>query len=176
MQSDDIPIMTEEVFLILRPTLPPGTYISSAFRNADYQLRVIREKAKMWNEHHPRDPIPLPGYMSVEKPHTWAPTLIALRGKIDINAPYTVVYNNVRLPVSPHSAMRAVFDLAHPDRTEKRIKEILICCIAATRKGLLVYRQLKPETRNGQLAVHVDVQSVSSRALDRVRSEIGWVG
>jgi hypothetical protein len=176
MQSDDIPIMTEEVFLILKPSLPTGTYISSAFRNADYQLRIIREKAKEWNAHHPRDPIPLPGSMSVDKPHTWAPTLIALRRKIAINAPYSVVYNHVRLPASPHGAMRAVFDLAHPDRTELKINEILNCCAAAQRKGLVVYRQLKPETRNGQLAVHVDVQSVSSRALDRVRSEIGWVG
>jgi hypothetical protein len=173
MQSDDVPIITEEVFLILKPYLPAGTYMSSAFRDAAYQLRVIQQKAEAWNREHPNDRIPLPA-MHLKMPQTWAPTLIALRKRIKINAPYTVVYDKIKLPVTPHSNMRAVFDLSHPSQTVPKIHDILHCCVAAGKRGLIEYNQLKPETEGGQLAVHVDVKTVSSRALQQLWEQMGF--
>ena len=38
-----VPVPTEEVFLILKRYLPSGTYMSSAYRSPQDQVRVIQD-------------------------------------------------------------------------------------------------------------------------------------
>ena len=101
--------MTQEVFQILKPLLPPGTYMSSAYRSAEDQLRVIRELVCQYNAENPKAPISFPAHVSVDAPQTWLPALVKLRKRYAVNAP--VAAGGIR--PSPHSADRVVFDLSH---------------------------------------------------------------
>jgi hypothetical protein len=159
MPDINVPVPTEEVFLILKRYLPQGTYMSSAYRSPQDQLRVIQDLVRKYNAETPNAPISLPLHLSVGMPHTWLPALIKLRKRYAVNAPIAV-HN---FGASPHSASRVVFDMAHPEKTSKKLNEINEACIIAEKRQLLGFNQIKVEPH--QNAVHVDVRWVSSHAL-----------
>ena len=83
----DVPIPTEEVFLILKRYLPHGTYMSSAYRSPQDQLRVIQDLVHKYNS-DPRNrarQISLPHHLAVDLPQTWLPALVKLRKQFAVN-------------------------------------------------------------------------------------------
>ena len=44
-----VPVPTEEVFLLLKRYMPRGTYMSSAYRSPQDQLRVIQDLVHKYN-------------------------------------------------------------------------------------------------------------------------------
>jgi hypothetical protein len=172
MKYGFVPPITAEVFMILRPYLPQGTYLSSAYRSPSDQLEIIRNLAR---EHG----VPLPQKMDVESSSSWLPVLRTLRSQHDVivNAPKDVKSGPRH---SPHSDFKAVFDLSHPNAgksksLEARLKaldDIVKGCELAEKAGLMTFGQKKIEVVNR--AVHCHVRSVSSRALKRLYMELGY--
>jgi hypothetical protein len=93
-------------------------------------------------------------------PQTWLPALIKLRQQFAVNAPISV--HNIG--ASPHSALRVVFDMANPEKTSRKLNEIKEACIIAERRRLVGFNQIRVEPNPKQMAVHVDVRWISSRA------------
>src|SRR5260370_1143826 len=105
-----VPVPTEEIFLILKRYLPRGTYMSSAYRSPQEQLRVIQDLVHKYNADpkNKANPILLPHQLSVDMPQTWLPALLKLRKQVAVNAPVPV-HGKVNIGASPHSALRVVF-------------------------------------------------------------------
>jgi len=174
----DVPVLTGEVFLVLKRYLPTGTYISSAYRSPAHQLSVIRDMANAHNSNpkNKASKISVPAAMSVDDARTWLPVLRALRAQhYAVNAPTEVRHGGkVEFKSSPHSAYRVVFDLAHREKTLDKLREIKEGCATAERRRVVKFNQVKVEPKAAQMAVHVDVMWVSSRALDQLWTEMGF--
>ena len=170
-----VPVPTEEIFLILKRYLPRGTYMSSAYRSPQEQLRVIQDLVHIYNTDpkNKGNPILLPHQLSVDKPQTWLPALLRLRKQVAVNAPVPV-HGQVNIGASPHSALRAVFDVTNQEKTPQKLNEIKEACIIAEKRGLLGFNQIKVEPDPKQMAVHLDVKWVSSRALDELWTTMGY--
>ncbi len=171
-----VPVQTEEVFLILRRYLPRGTYMSDAYRSPQDQLRVIQKLVHEYNA-NPRNKahqILLPHHLSVDVPQSWLPSLVRIRKQgVAVNAPVPVRGND-NIGASPHTKFRVVFDLANKEKTPQKLHEIKQACIIAERQGLVGFNQIKIEPNSTQMAVHLDVKWVSSQALDRLWSTLGY--
>lgn len=171
----DVPVPTEEVFLILKRYLPAGTYMSSAYRSPQHQLRVIQDLVRKYNDDpkNKSDKISLPHNLSVDLPQTWLPALLKLRKRFAVNAPIPV-HGKVNIGGSPHSAYRVVFDLANREKTVQKLHEIKEACVAAEKRGFAGFNQIKIEPDPKQMAVHLDVKWVSSRALQELWTIQGY--
>ena len=92
-----------------------------------------------------------------------------------VNAP-TPVYagHKIEIASSPHSAQRVVFDLANHRSSNPKLQEIKSACQTAEKCGLVGFNQIKIEANPKQMAVHVDVKWVSSRALDELWTTMGF--
>ena len=170
-----VPVPTEEIFLILKRYLPPTTYMSSAYRSPQDQLRVIQDLVRKYNA-DPRNKehqISLPHHLSVDLPHTWLPALVKLRKHFAVMAPVPVS-GKITIGASPHSAFRVVFDLANQEKTSQKLHEIKEACIIAEKHGLVGFNQIKIEPDPKQMAVHLDVSWVSSRALNELWTTLGY--
>ena len=161
--------------MILKRYLPRGTYMSSAYRSPADQLRVIQDLVQKYNA-DPKNkahPITFPQRLSVDLPHTWLPALVRLRKQLAVNAPIPV-QGKVNIRASPHSAQRVVFDLANHEKTPQKLHEIRQACVIAEKRGLLGFNQIKIEPDPKQMAVHLDVNWVSSRALYEHWTTMGY--
>lgn len=171
----DVPVPTEEVFLILKRYLPVGTYMSSAYRSPQDQLRVIQDLVRKYNDDpkNKLDKISLPHNLSVDVAQSWLPALLKLRKQFAVNAPIPV-HGKVNLGASPHSAFRVVFDLANREKTAQKLHEIMEACVIAESRGFVGFNQIKVEPDPRQMAVHLDVKWVSSRALQVLWESQGY--
>ncbi len=132
-------------FIMLLPHLPLGTRMTSGYRSPEKQLEVIGSYAK-------RLGIQVPSGMTVNDEQSWRPALMALRSRgIIIAAPTT----------TPHGDDEAVLDLAGADlgAITERLRH-------AEKEGVVKFRRIILEPRNG--AVHVEIDSFSSRALNEL--------
>jgi hypothetical protein len=170
-----VPVPTEEVFLILKRYLPRGTYMSSAYRSPNDQLRVIQDLVNKYNADpkNKSSPISLPHNLSVDVPQSWLPSLIKLRRQFAVNAPIAV-HGRINIGASPHSAMRVVFDVANQEKTPQKLNEMIEACIIAEKRGLLGFNQIKAEPNPKQMALHLDVKWVSGRALSDLWATMGY--
>jgi hypothetical protein len=170
-----VPVPTEEIFLILKRYLPAGTYMSSAYRSPQDQLRVIQDLVRKYNA-DPKNKtrqISLPPRLSVEVPQTWLPALVKLRKQFAVNAPVPV-HGNINIGASPHSAFRVVFDVANREKTAEKLHAIKDACLIAEKTGIVGFNQIKIEPNPKQMAVHLDIKWVSSRALDELWTTMGF--
>jgi hypothetical protein len=170
-----VPVPTEEVFLVLKRYLPGGTYMSSAYRSASDQLRVIQDLVRKYNADpkNKSSPILLPLNLTVDVPQSWLPSLIKLRKQFSVNAP-VAVHGQINIGASPHSAMRVVFDVANQEKTPQKLNEMNEACIIAEKRGLLGFNQIKSEPNRKQMALHLDVKWVSGRALSDLWTAMGY--
>jgi hypothetical protein len=148
--------------------------MSSAYRSPQDQLNVIKQLAVKYNSDPKNrwDQIQLPHHLNVNVRQTWLPALIKLRKQYAVNAP-VAVSGPVTIRASPHSALRVVFDLAHHEKTERKLDEIAAACRSAEKQGTMGFNQIKVEKNPRQMAVHLDVRWVSSSALKRLWTVYG---
>ena len=106
-------------------------------------------------------------------PQTWLPALLKLRKQFAVNSPVPVL-GKIAIGSSPHSAFRVVFDLANQEKTSQKLHEIREACLIAEKHGLVGFNQIKIEPDPRQMAVHVDVSWVNSRALYELWTTLGF--
>ena len=156
--STDAPVdITLLVFTILKPHLPANTKLTSTYRSPADQLEVIRDLAR--KKHLQTGP------MLLDDPNTWIAVLEKLRSAgVKVNAPTAAT----KVPVSPHTKEKIVFDLSGPDLTA-----IEKGCHAAQQQGVMTFRQILREPFPNQ-AVHVEVSHVSRWEWEKLYAEMGF--
>ena len=142
VKKDDVAVYT--ALVLLQDNLPRGTRMTSGFRTADDQLRILRHFAQ-------NEGIPIPPNMSVDKPDTWRPVLAAVQGRgYKIAAPGE----------SNHGSDLIVFDLAGAD-----LNQIQNACHAAQRRGVVKITKTILERKNNALHVELEVTTKGMYAL-----------
>jgi FHA domain len=145
IEKDNVPVYVAFTLLV-ECCLPNGTRVTSGFRAANDQLRVIRHYAQA-------EGIQIPANMRVEKPETWRPVLAQLRSK-----GYTIADPDK----TPHSSDDLiVFDLVGPNQAaiEAAVRK------AEREKGLVKIERIIRE--GPKQAVHVEL-SLTQRGLQEL--------
>jgi len=154
----------DEAFSILEPYLPLATRMTSAYRSPQDQVSTIRNLARRYNVEQRRHPIPLPEDMTADRAEMWLSTLRRLRdlGYV-VNAPVS----GHATPVSPHATYNIAFDLSGAN-----LDQIVTGCRRAQERGLIGFGQILKIPVNN--VVHVQVNWISSRALENLHARIGF--
>src|ERR1044072_4150525 len=121
-------------YIMLKPYLPPGTRMTSGYRDPQKQLDLIVRYARSFG-------MAVPGSVSVEDESSWEGLWGGIRSRgIIIAKPNT----------TPHGREEAVFDLSGAD-----LDSINAGLMKAKEKGLITYRNIIIERKNN--CVHVEV-------------------
>jgi hypothetical protein len=132
-------------YIMLKPYLPPGTRMTSGYREPQKQLDLIVRFARNFN-------IPVPANVSVEDESSWQGIWQAVRARgIIIASPTT----------TPHGREEAVFDLSGAD-----LDAINQGLLRAKDKGLITYRNIIIERKNN--CVHVEVGLIDTKLLNNL--------
>lgn len=132
-------------YIMLKPYLPPGTRMTSGYRDPKEQLGLIVRFARNFG-------MAIPPNVSVEDESSWEGLWNGIRGRgIIIARPNT----------TPHGREEAVFDLSGAD-----LDSINAGLMRAKEKGLITYRNIIIERKNN--CVHVEVGLIDTKLLNNL--------
>ena len=132
-------------YIMLKPYLPPGTRMTSGYRDPQKQLDLIVRYARSFG-------MAVPGSVSVEDESSWEGLWSGIRSRgIIIAKPNT----------TPHGREEAVFDLSGAD-----LDSINAGLMKAKEKGLITYRNIIIERKNN--CVHVEVGLIDTKLLNNL--------
>ena len=132
-------------YIMLKPYLPPGTRMTSGYRDPKKQLDLIVRYARSFG-------MAVPGSVSVEDESSWEGLWGGIRARgIIIAKPNT----------TPHGREEAVFDLSGAD-----LDSINAGLRQAEAKGLITYRNIIIERKNN--CVHVEVGLIDTKLLNNL--------
>ena len=155
--DDGDPIVTLEAFAILKPFLPVNTKLTSTYRSPEHQLKTILDLATQAK-------LAITKPVVLNQPSTWLPILARLRElNYDVNAPLP----GTKIPISPHTKSKCVFDLAGPD-----LQAIKNACSRAEEEKIMGFAQKRVEPKNH--AVHLEVSWISHRQLIKLYEIQGY--
>ncbi len=138
--------------------------MTSSYRSPDKQLSIIKYYAERHNASLPAKKKLSTSDLRLDRPKTWVPVLKAIRkAGYAVNAPVA----GQGIPVSPHTKQRVVFDLSGPN-----LQAIARACRQAEAYHLMGFNQVLVEAKNH--CVHVDVDWVSTRAMEAVYADQGF--
>lgn len=132
-------------YIMLKPYLPPGTRMTSGYRDPKEQLGLIVRYARSFG-------LAVPPNVSVEDESSWMGLWNGVRSRgIIIASPNT----------TPHGREEAVFDLSGAD-----LDSINAGLLKAKEKGLITYRNIIIERKNN--CVHVEVGLIDTKLLNNL--------
>lgn len=132
-------------YIMLKPYLPPGTRMTSGYRDPQKQLDLIVRYARSFG-------MAVPASVSVEDESSWEGLWSGIRSRgIIIAKPNT----------TPHGREEAVFDLSGAD-----LDSINAGLMQAKEKGLITYRNIIIERKNN--CVHVEVGLIDTKLLNNL--------